>query len=114
MQAMALKQRYNGSGSDTIVKMDYWSAFDCFEVRQKEKPEEKGKPKKKRETAGAEDDRTVHTVDFFVNCKDIAQVKAVFGKLKNIYHSDVNGNPEGSIYRMILDQYEKAKAKFQG
>ena len=50
------------------------------------------------------------TLDFFINCKSLEDVKQRYKHLMKIYHPDIGGDEQFS--QTINNQYEKAKAKY--
>ena len=116
VQTMAIKQRYNASGKNTIVKMDYWPAYDYFEVNQKEEKTSahKEESKKSREKKGAENKQhTEDPIDFFMYCHTKEEVRQVYSVLAQMYHPDQCGDIEGKMFKIIGAQYEKAGSKFK-
>ena len=123
VQTMAVKQRYNASGKNTIVRMNYWPAYDYFEVDHTKAEQEssdkekesanKEESKKKRRNAGTDSDHAEEQIDFFMYCKSMKEADQVYLKLAKIYHSDQNGDTEGKLFKIIGAQYEKARKKFE-
>ena len=115
VQTMAIKQRYNASGKNTIVKMDYWPAYDYFEVNQTEEKASahKDESKKSREKKGAENKHAEDPIDFFMCCHSVKEVDEVYKKLDKEYHSGQSGDKEGKMFKIIEAQYEEARNKYE-
>ena len=120
VQTMSIKQRYNASGKKTTVKLDYWSAYDYFEVNNArteegsaENNESKGnESKQKSEGRQSTGSQTGDVIDFFEYCTNSKDLKKTYDKLVKIYHPD-NGIGDNEIMKKINIQYEKAEEKFK-
>ena len=95
--------------------MDYWPAYDYFEVNQTEEKASAHKEgsKKSREKKGAENKHAEDPINFFMYCRNREEVEQVYRKLVKIYHSDEIGDIEGIMIKIINEQCEKARKKFQ-
>ena len=120
VQTMSIKQRYNASGTKTTVKLDYWSAYDYFEVNNAraeegsaDNNESKGNESKQRsEGRQSTGSQKGDVIDFFEYCTNSKDLKKTYDKLVKIYHPD-NGIGDNEIMKKINIQYEKAEERFK-
>ena len=109
VQVTALKQRYNASGKDAVVKFGYWSAYDYFDPDYNE-----------TEKNGTDEDTTSKkadpgTINFFMYCETKNDVKIMYKKLSKMYHPDeLHGNLANDfLFKIIDDQYKKKMEQFR-
>ena len=124
LQLMALKQRYNASGKDAVIKYDYYSAYDIFIRSVKEKTSNKESKSKQSNTSSgkSENTQTGKTNNFkfsyFEDCKDMIQAEKRYKKLLKKFHPDTEVKDEyiKDIYTQITqeinEQYAELKNKF--